>query len=172
LRRILTVALTNSPPDKALANEATVAVAEANEAIKANALVRTVKTVRIVSRLASRQKKNSIVTKITSVLTVESPVTRATSAVASSTRTVYRLDALITTRPRPSRFETNSRIEAKSDRTPDPNPYTPLSTTTISTTMCIPPMTLVESQTEPPSVQKTTRAPRQHRSRPGAFFSF
>ena len=79
MSRILTIALTNSRPDVALANEVTEAVAEANEATKANALVRTVKTVRIIS-LASHQKKNSIVSRITSVLTVAVQVTRAETA--------------------------------------------------------------------------------------------
>ena len=153
MSRILTVVLTTSRPDVALANEVTEAVAEANKATKANALVRTVKTVKTVKivSLASRQKKNSIVKKITSVSTVAVLVIRVETAACRITRTMYSLDALIATRPRPSRFETNSHIEARSDRTPDPNPYTPLSTTTISTTMCIPPMTLIESLTEPPS---------------------
>ena len=65
---------TNSRLDVALVNEVTEAVAKAtNEAIKANALV---KIVRIIS-LASYQKKNSIASRITSVLTVAVLVTRA-----------------------------------------------------------------------------------------------
>ena len=115
---------------EAVAEAMTKTVTEANEAIKANeatkanALVRTAKTVKIVS-LASRQKKNSIVKKITSVSTVAVLVIRAGTAVYRITRTVCSLDALITTRRSPNRFvDITSRIElAKSDPTLGPSSH-------------------------------------------------
>ena len=72
-------------------------VIKANEATKANALVRTAKTVKIVS-LASRQKKNSIVKKITFVLTIAVLIIRIETIAYRITRTVYNLDVRITTR--------------------------------------------------------------------------
>ena len=136
---------------------------KANEATKANALVRTTKTVKIVS-LTSRQKKNSIVKKITSVLTMAILVIRIETTAYCITRTVYSLDALITTRRNPSRFiDDTRRIElARSDRTPGSSPHALQTATIMTTTMCILPMTLMwtESLTGPLSGQKTTRAPR------------
>ena len=142
-------------------------VAEANEAIKANALIKTVKIV----SLASRQKKNTIVKKITSVSTMAVLVIRAGTAVYHTTRTVCSLDALITTRRSPNRFvDITSCIElAKSDPTPGSSPHALQTATIMTTTIYTLPTTLTESLTEPPNGQKTTRAPRQHRSRPGAF---
>src|SRR5437667_5605509 len=100
----------------------TATVAEANEAIKANALVRTARIIRIVS-LASCQKKNSIVKKITFVSTMAVLVIRIETAAYRITRTVYSLDALITTRRSPNRFvDISSCIElAKSDPTLGPS---------------------------------------------------
>ena len=69
-------------------------MAKANKAIKANALVRTVKIV----SLASRQKKNSIVKKITFVLTIAVLIIRIETIAYRITRTVYNLDVRITTR--------------------------------------------------------------------------
>ena len=102
----------------------TATVAKANEAIKANALVKTVKTVRIVS-LTSRQKKNSIVKKITFVLIMAVLVIKVETTVCCITRTVYSLNALITTIRSPNRFvDITSCIElAKSDPTLDPSLY-------------------------------------------------
>ena len=88
---------------KAVTEVMTKTVAEANEAIKANALVRTVRTVKIVS-FASRQKKNSIVKKITFVSIMAVLVIRVETAACRTTRTVYSLDALITTRRYPNHF--------------------------------------------------------------------
>src|SRR5437667_7485242 len=138
----------------------TATVAEANEAIKANALVRTVKIV----SLASRQKKNSIVKKITSVSTIAVLVIRAETAACHTTRTVYSLDALITTRRKSNRFVVISRIGlARSDLTLGPSLHVPPPTVTILTTMMsiLPTArTRTESLAEPPSGQKRTRAPR------------
>src|SRR2546430_792941 len=90
---------------------------KANEATKANALVRTAKTVKIVS-LASRQKKNSIVKKITSVSTVAVLVIRVETAAYHTTRTECSLDTRIITRRKFNRFVVISRIGlARSDLT-------------------------------------------------------
>ena len=163
---------------EAVAEAMTKTVTEANEAIKANeatktnALVRTAKTVKIVS-LASRQKKNNIVKKITSVLIIAVLVIRIETAACCITRTVCSLDVRITTRRKFNRFVVISRISlTRSDLTLEPSPHAPPPTATIlTTTMSILPTarTRTESLAEPPSCQKTTRAPRQHRSRPRAF---
>ena len=122
----------------------TATVAEANEAIKANALVRTARIIRIVS-LASCQKKNSIVKKITFVSTMAVLVIRIETAAYRITRTVYSLDALITTRRSPNRFvDISSRIElAKSDPTLGPSPHAFQTVTIMTTTIYILPMTLI-----------------------------
>src|SRR5437667_9564799 len=108
---------------------------KANEATKANALVRIAKTVKIVS-LASRQKKNSIVKKITSVLTIAVLVIRVETAACRTTRTVYSLDARITTRRKFNRFVVISRISlARNDLTLEPSSHAPPPIVTILTTM-------------------------------------
>ena len=113
---------------------------EANEATKANALVRTAKTVKIVS-LASRQKKNNIVKKITSISTMAVLVIRVETTVCCTTRTVCSLDVRITTRLSLNRFvDINSCINikpAKSDPTPGPNPHTLLTIIIIPTIIYI-----------------------------------
>ena len=125
----------------------TATVAEANEAIKANALVRTIKIV----SLAFRQKKNSIVKKITSVLTVAVLVIRVETAACHITRTVCSLDVRITTRRKFNRFMVISRIGlARSDLTLEPSPYAPPPTMMIMSTMMRIPITiLTESLTVP-----------------------
>ena len=135
----------------------TATVAEANEAIKANALVRTVKIV----SLASRQKKNSIVKKITSISIIAVLVIRVETTVCCTTRTVYSLDALITTRRCPNHFvDISSCIEPiKNDPTLDPSPHALLITTIILTTIRIPITTLTKSLTVLLKGQKTTKAP-------------
>ena len=148
---------------EAVTEAMTKTIAKANEAIKANALVRTARTVKIVS-LISRQKKNSIVKKITSISTIAVLVIRAETAACRITRTVYSLNARITTRRKFNRFVVISRIGlARSDLTLEPSLYAPPPTVTILTTiMSILPTarTRTESLAEPPSGQKTTRAPR------------
>ena len=138
----------------------TATVAEANEAIKANALVRTVKIV----SLTSRQKKNNIVKKITSILIMAVLVIRVETTACRITQTVYSLDVRITTRRKFNRFIIISRISlTRSDLTLEPSLYAPPPTvTTLTTTMSIlsTAWTRTESLAKSPSDQKTTRAPR------------
>src|SRR5256886_8815570 len=100
-------------------------------------------------------------------------VIRVETTACRITRTVYSLDARITTRRKFNRFVVISRIGlARNDLTLEPSPHAPPPTVTILTTTIstLPTArTRTESLAEPLSGQKTTKAPRQHQSRPGAF---
>jgi len=150
--------------------EAEAVAVDEDEAIKAVSLVRKIDRI---NRNACQTRNISIAKIITSASTVAVLATLEVIAahLVTSSATSHRPR---TTKRRPSRLEAirTARIEARNDLMAEQTLYALTTTTRTTTTMCIPPMTLIESLTEPPSAQKTTRAPRQHRSRPGAFFSF